>query len=70
MKGQKPKEVIKDTVRHTVNIDGLQRALKRLETNLPWKESLDISVDVGEIKDPEDDIKRELALQQWKGGRC
>ncbi|KAK8798998.1 hypothetical protein WA171_005750 [Blastocystis sp. BT1] len=57
MKGQKPKEVIKDT-------DGLQRALKRLETNLPWKESLDISVDVGEIKDPEDDIKRELAFYE------
>lgn len=33
-----------------------------MEVSLPWKESLDISVDVGEIKDPEDDIKRELAL--------
>lgn len=33
-----------------------------MERKLPWKETLDISVDVEDIKDPEDDIKRELAL--------
>jgi hypothetical protein len=33
-----------------------------MKTDLPWKETLDISVDVTQIENPEDDIKRELAL--------
>lgn len=33
-----------------------------MKTDLPWKETLDISVDVNQIENPEDDIKRELAL--------
>ena len=36
--------------------------MAKIEKKLPWKETLDISVDVEDIKDPEDDIKRELAL--------
>ena len=37
-----------------------------MKTNLPWKEYLDISVDLGEIPDAQDDIKRELALQVFE----
>lgn len=33
-----------------------------MNRNLPWKETLDIPVEVDEIKDAQDDIKRELAL--------
>ena len=33
-----------------------------MKTDLPWKETLDITVDVNPIENPEDDIKRELAL--------
>lgn len=33
-----------------------------MNNNLDWKETLDMSVDLDEIKDPNDDIKRELAL--------
>ena len=33
-----------------------------MKRDLPWKETLDITVDVDEIKDAQDDIKRELAL--------
>ena len=36
-----------------------------MKTDLPWKETLDISVDVNQIENPEDDIKRELALLAW-----
>ena len=36
-----------------------------MKTDLPWKETLDISVDVNQIENPEDDIKRELALSIW-----
>ncbi|KAK8798359.1 hypothetical protein WA588_003441, partial [Blastocystis sp. NMH] len=57
MKGNKPKEVIKDE-------DGLKRTLNRMKTDLPWKETLDISVDVTQIENPEDDIKRELAFYE------
>lgn len=33
-----------------------------MKTNLPWKEYLDLTVEVDEIPDAQDDIKRELAL--------
>ena len=33
-----------------------------MKKDIPWKETLDITVDVEEIKDAQDDIKRELAL--------
>lgn len=36
-----------------------------MKRDLPWKETLDITVDVDEIKDAQDDIKRELALLQF-----
>ena len=48
------------------NQEGLNLALEKMKTNLPWKEYLDISVDLGEIPDAQDDIKRELALQVFE----
>lgn len=42
--------------------EGLNIALEKMKTDLPWKEYLDMSVKVGEIPDAQDDIKRELAL--------
>ena len=40
----------------------MEKALESMNNNLDWKETLDMSVDLDEIKDPNDDIKRELAL--------
>ena len=36
--------------------------MEKMKRALPWKETLDITVDVAEMKDAQDDIKRELAL--------
>ena len=46
------------------DVKGLEKALESINNNLDWKETLDISVDLDEIKDPNDDIKRELAFYE------
>lgn len=40
----------------------MKLALEKMKTDLPWKEYLDLSVELDDIPDAQDDIKRELAL--------
>ncbi|CBK24893.2 uncharacterized protein [Blastocystis hominis] len=46
------------------DVKGLESALEEMDDHLDWKETLDMSVDLGEVDNANDDIKRELAFYE------
>lgn len=59
------KDVVRILHRRLVLQKGLEAALEEMDDHLDWKETLDMSVDLGEVDNANDDIKRELALQSF-----